>query len=109
MEHIKSKEIIFDIIPASLKLENSLLPVKENYYEDEYEIQRRIQSSPGFLSICQENHHHQQQQQQQQQRNLMSTMKIAIVSSFAHGLNGQIIMLTKFPPKNIMYYSLISF
>ena len=96
LENIKSKEIIFDIIPAALKLENSLLPVKENYYEDEYEIQRRIQSSPGFLSICQENHHHhQQQQQQEQQRNLMSTMKIAIVSSFAHGLNGQIIMLTK--------------
>ena len=36
LENIKSKEIIFDIIPAALNLENSLLPVKENYYEDEY-------------------------------------------------------------------------
>ena len=78
-------------------MEKQILPVKENYFEDRYEIQRRIQSSPGFLSICQENHYHhqQQEQEQEQQRNLMSTMKIAIVSSFAHGLNGQIIMLTK--------------
>eukprot|EP00943_MAST-04B_sp_MAST-4B-sp1_P010004 g10004.t1 len=91
LSHFKSAKILFDIVPSDLNLIHSLVDVHE-YHKDAYEKSHKIFTSPGLSSFCQKPTNFNVINNDGSKK---SSIKMAIVSSFAHGLNGQIILLSK--------------
>ena len=103
LSYFDSEETIFDIIPYQQHL-NALNTLDHGYHQDVYDARHNIYTSPGFTASCLQHIKDKlitgdavcnSALANNTNSRTVSEIKLAIISSFAHGLNGQIIMLSK--------------
>ena len=98
LSYLDSAETVFDVIPSRQHL-NPSHSRGHGYHEDAYDARNNIYTSPGFTASCLQHIPNKLALDNPLVDNThlrtVTKTKIAIISSFAHGLNGQIIMLSK--------------